>query len=596
MRKIVFVIVLMMVPFVVLGQVEELKAKIAENPLDVESLKALLEIYYENYELENYGTTLKEVIMAVDEIPEAMYPLIEEGIEKLLENAYSDYAEEISEILFDLRPDKNSMLLYLKSLNSGWVVSEEAIRQSVNRLSEDQIEIYEFLHAESVDLYPVDLHLLVSRILVEDFGETDYLIPYIVGLIDDYDFSTARSLLSENSEFLSSSPMYYYLNGILDLEIGYYDDAVEWFLQGKSRDDGTEIYEALSLIEYIYIPEYVTDLFTAIVLANDEASLISNIQEFVLNYEELSWIFSWISRVPEPMKLAEILSDEETAVSYNTVNLDFEKINIGFYDAYASLRGTVSSALYGQFLDARTYVYISEKMDGVIVEGEREARFDGCDVYSLSPNRDRLLIMDTWGESISMVDSSMDIIWTLSEEYSMVPVAWSPDGSKVVVSTGGDYFSVIDVESGQVIESIESFYDLVFLSLDETYAVDYDGEIVNLTKESLIDTDAPAFWAAYGNNNKIIYFEYPDEYSDFSYDSLHVYDLSTGEDTVIAYNVMFMDAPVPSVKIEGDFVYFTEKDALGMHRVIVMDYITNEVLFESLPSEDIIIFPDVRPE
>jgi hypothetical protein len=59
---------------------------------------------------------------------------------------------------------------------------------------------------------------------------------------------------------------------------------------------------------------------------------------------------------------------------------------------------------------------------------------------------------------------------------------------------------------------------------------------------------------------------------------------------------MFMDAPVPSVKIEGDFVYFTEKDALGMHRVIVMDYITNEVLFESLPSEDIIIFPDVRPE
>ncbi|HRX64946.1 MAG TPA: hypothetical protein P5212_03220, partial [Mesotoga sp.] len=211
MRKIVFVIVLLMIPFVLLGQVEELKAKIAENPLDVESLKALLEIYYENYELESYGTTLKEVIMNVDEIPEAMYPLIEEGIEKLLENAYSDYAEEISEILFDLRPDKISLLLYLKSLNSGWAMSEEAIRQSVNRLSEDQIEIYEFLHEESVDLYPVDLHLLVSRILVEDFGETDYLIPYIVGLIDDYDFSTARSLLSENSEFLSSSPMYYYL-------------------------------------------------------------------------------------------------------------------------------------------------------------------------------------------------------------------------------------------------------------------------------------------------------------------------------------------------------------------------------------------------
>ncbi|HRX64947.1 MAG TPA: hypothetical protein P5212_03225, partial [Mesotoga sp.] len=147
-----------------------------------------------------------------------------------------------------------------------------------------------------------------------------------------------------------------------------------------------------------------------------------------------------------------------------------------------------------------------------------------------------------------------------------------------------------------VIESIESFYDLVFLSLDETYAVDYDGKIVNLTTESVLDTDAPVYWAAYGNNDKIIYLEYPDEYSDFSYDSLHVYDLSTGDDSVIAYNAMFMDAPVPSVKIEGDFVYFTEKDVQGMHRVIVMDYTTNEVLFESLPSEDIIIFPDVRPE
>jgi hypothetical protein len=50
------------------------------------------------------------------------------------------------------------------------------------------------------------------------------------------------------------------------------------------------------------------------------------------------------------------------------------------------------------------------------------------------------------------------------------------------------------------------------------------------------------------------------------------------------------------VKIEGNLVYFTEKDQQGMHRIVVMNYITNEVLFVGLPSKDVIVFPDVRPE
>ena len=57
-----------------------------------------------------------------------------------------------------------------------------------------------------------------------------------------------------------------------------------------------------------------------------------------------------------------------------------------------------------------------------------------------------------------------------------------------------------------------------------------------------------------------------------------------------------MDAPVPSIKVEGPYIYFTEKDTNGMHRVLVMDYTTNELLFERMPSYDILIFPDVRPE
>jgi len=75
-----------------------------------------------------------------------------------------------------------------------------------------------------------------------------------------------------------------------------------------------------------------------------------------------------------------------------------------------------------------------------------------------------------------------------------------------------------------------------------------------------------------------------------------VYDLETGTDRVLSNRVLWMDAPVPSIKIEGPYIYFTEKDANGMHRVLVMDYTTNELLFESMPSYDVLIFPDVRPE
>ncbi|MFA6657173.1 MAG: hypothetical protein WCS38_07705, partial [Mesotoga sp.] len=469
MKRLIFVILLLIIPLVGMAQVEELKAKLAENPLDFESLQALLKIYDEDYDLESYGTILKEVVSSVDEIPETMYQVIKEGIEKLIDNYYSDYAEEISERLYDLEPKRDSLLLYLKTMNSNWSLSEEIVREAVGRLGENQVEAYVFLHDESVELYPAELQLIVSRILVEDFGETDYLIPYIVGLLDDYDFSTARSLLDENSELLHSEPMFYYLNGILDLEGGYYEDAVDWFLQGKAYDDGSDIHEALSLIYYIYIPEHVSALFSAIVLADDEASLTSNIQEFMVNYEELPWILSWISRVPEPKKLVEILSEEEAVISYNSVNFDMEKISIGFYDVAGVLQGNVANAIYGQFLDARTYVYISENMEGVFVEGERKARFDGFDVYSLSPDRSRFLIMDTWGETISMVNNDMSILWSIPAEYSMIPVAWSPDGSRIAISTGWDIYSIIDVESGEVIEALESYYDLVFLSDEEVY-------------------------------------------------------------------------------------------------------------------------------
>ncbi|NLT45623.1 MAG: hypothetical protein GXX80_08980, partial [Thermotogaceae bacterium] len=86
MKRLIFVILLLIIPLVGMAQVEELKAKLAENPLDFESLQALLKIYDEDYDLESYGTILKEVVSSVDEIPETMYQVIKEGIEKLIDN------------------------------------------------------------------------------------------------------------------------------------------------------------------------------------------------------------------------------------------------------------------------------------------------------------------------------------------------------------------------------------------------------------------------------------------------------------------------------------------------------------------------------
>ncbi|WP_214060494.1 MULTISPECIES: hypothetical protein [unclassified Mesotoga] len=48
MKRLIFVLLLLITPLIVTAQVEELRAKLAENPMDVESLQALLKIYDDN--------------------------------------------------------------------------------------------------------------------------------------------------------------------------------------------------------------------------------------------------------------------------------------------------------------------------------------------------------------------------------------------------------------------------------------------------------------------------------------------------------------------------------------------------------------------
>lgn len=295
MKKILIILFLTLIPLFLFAQIEELKAKLAANPADIESLEALLKIYEENYDDNSYINTVIEVARALTEIPEGMVAIFERTIEKALNNYYSEQAGELSKIYFDNFKNRKSLLYHLRSLNSSWYLSESDVRYAVTSIeNEDHLELYKYLYEESKELYPTDLSLIVSRILVEDFGESEFLIPYIENLFYEGDFSTAEELLMEYSQNLTEEPMNYFLKGLLALNYGNYDEAVELFLQGKSFNDEAALGKAIEILDYIYIPDYVSELFRAIVLSSDEASLQNNIQMYMIGHEELDWIYSWL--------------------------------------------------------------------------------------------------------------------------------------------------------------------------------------------------------------------------------------------------------------------------------------------------------------
>lgn len=588
--------IVFMLSLALFAQVDELKAKLAENPADIESLDALLEIYAQEYDYESYLNTVEEVAMALDTIPDEMLPYLEESITLALDYYYSEQAQNLAEIYFSVAPSRNSLLLYLRSVNDNWTLEEDTVREAVSQLEEEETpELYRYLFEQASELYPSDLALITSKILVEDFGEIDFLLPYIKNLLFESEFENARDLLNSYESSLEEEPLYYYFSSFLALYEGEYDKAVELYLEGKSRDDGTAVEESLEVLDYIYVSDYVLELFKAIVLAEDEVTLADNLQEYLATHEELAWIYSWISKVPAPKKVVELLAGEEVVISYNALKLEMEKINIGFFDIDGVLQGTVVQAIYGQFLDARSYLYLNAENDRAIVEGERQAKFMGYDVYSLSPDRSMFLLLESYGDEIIMIGPELEPIWSVEGEFQMIPPSWSPDGARVVLSLDYDTFSVIDTQSGEVIQEYEG-YDFVFLSQDGAYAIDWEGNIIDLSSEETLKTDKLAYWASVGIEGKILYYEYPEEYADFASEALHVFDTQSGSDRVLASNVLFMDAPVPSVKLEGPYVYFTEIDENGMYKVIVQDYTTNALLFEGKASRDLLLFPDVRPE
>ena len=555
MKKILIILFLTLIPLFLFAQIEGLKAKLAANPADIESLEALLKIYEENYDYNSYFNTVIEVAHALTEIPEDIVAIFERTIEKALNNYYSEQAGELSKIYFDNFKNRKSLLYYLRSLNSSWYLSESDVRYAVTSIeNEDHLELYKYLYEES------------------------------------------KELIMEYSQDLAEEPMYYFLKGLLALNYGNYDEAVELFLQGKSFNDEAALGNAVEILYYSYIPDYVSELFRAIVLSSDEASLQNNLQSYMIRHEELDWIYSWLSRVPAPKKINELLEGEEVVISYSTLNMDYEIGSVGFFDIEGNLFGSLADAIYGQFLDSKTFVYISLQNERVVVEGERKARFNGYTVYSLSPDRSKFLLLDNYGEKIVMIGPELTQIWSADGDFGMIPISWSPDGYRVAVSTDYYVFSIFNADTGEVLGTVEGWYDLVFLSNDNAYAIDYDGNIVDLSTDEPLKTAKTAVWAEFGSDNRIIYFIPPEEYGDFSYIALRVYDLETGTDRVLGNRVLWMDAPVPSIKVEGPYIYFTEKDTNGMHRVLVMDYTTNELLFESMPSYDVLIFPDVRPE
>ena len=577
--------------------VETLKQSIENDPGDYESLSKLLEMFEDEEDYYAYIDTVISVINRVEEPEARLLPFVLQAARYASEQ-YLDQ-EELDLYTYFLVHNPNlgivheffSELYYLYLSDE---IKKEAIL-NIARAFEDVDNFLEERYAEYEGTHYTDVTKLLGELLYER-GNTEYLIPYITSVLKDENFDEVKRLLNEYKDSLQESPDYYFLLGIINTYNKDLESALKNFKHGQSIASSKKFAEYLDVMYYVEIPEYLIDIFGAVVTSDSTQTLQYNLQDFVRKHPEIYWISTYLEDLPAPVPINELISSYDELFLLTEFDPTSEKIQLVLMNRNGEQISRFSNVIYGNFFGDGIIYSSGFEQEMIIFEGETKETWTNYSFFITSPLKDSLILVNDYDGILTCINEDLSVRWDLEIDYYDYNTSWSANG-KYFAFCDYDYnFYILDTETGTITETFSSdlYYEQVFVRNNgEIYVINSEGNIEGIKPNKPLLTSSTAVSAAFIDDDTLMYLESTEElFQDIMKVRVHIYSLEDHMDKVIEESMILVPAPINQLVVRDGKVYFTTYTETESN-LVSYDVATDEIktLFTS---EKMLLFPDIK--
>lgn len=576
--------------------VETLKQNIEEDPGDYESLSKLLEIYEDVEDYYAYIDTVISVINRIEEPSNKILPFVLQAARYASEQ-YLDQ-EELDLYTYFLVNNPNlgvvheffSELYYL-------YLSDDAKKESILKIAKSFGNVDNFLEQRYIEyegLNYTDVTRLLGELLFER-GKTEYIIPYITSVLKEENFDKVKKLLDENKEVLQDNPDYYFILGIINTYNKDLDSALKNFTYGRSISSGNKFAEYLDLMHYVEVPEYLIDIYDAVITSDSSQTLQNNLQEYVRKHSEIYWISKYLKDLPEPVPISELLSTFDELFLITSFNPDNEKIALLLLNSEGKRVSRFSNVIYGNFFSNGIIYSSGFEQEKIIFEGATKETWTNYAYFISSPLKDSLILVNDYDGILTCLNEDLSVKWNLEADYYDYNSSWSANG-KYFTFCDYDYnFYVVDTLTGTITETFSSdlYYEQVLVRNNgEIYIINSEGNIEGIKPNKPLLTSNEALTATFIDDDTLMYLESVEElFQDIMRVRIHIYSLEDHTDEVIEESMILVPAPITQIVHKDNKIYYTTfEETASEFKYFDVDSGETRTLFTL---DQMLLFPDV---
>jgi len=603
MKRLIIILFLIVSMMAFAGE-DELKAKLEENPRDFEALQELLELYEENDDYWGYISAMVEITGKLEDAPADIMPYVLQAARYAADQYYDTESISLYTYFLNALP----RIIILKEFMSKFEymydydgTMEEIITKSISSF-EDPKAVLEEIHSYAFDEYLTYVQKAVEKILYLEYGENQYMIPFLESLLDDGKYAEVEGALRENEEDLKDTPMLYYMKGVLAAARENYDETYKQFKIARGMEGGAqELDRALNLLDRIYVPDYLIEFYQALLMDLDEENQLQNLISYAARNKGIQWIAGFLQGLPEPAKISDALQATGTLYAITEYYPDSDMIYLTLIDNSGKKLLRMPGVSYGRFFKAGLfYVDFSGNYPKVIYEGEEKKFWDGYNAVDTSPLGDKFLISND--DHLKCISSEFELLWEQDlSPYDAFPISWSVDEKYLLIENYDDYIrTLINAETGEPVKTFENVdeYDYLFLGKsNEVYSIDYDGNIQMLSPIKPLLTSRLAKWAIMVDEENLLYFESVSGFLDDLYlGNLLLYSTQSHTEKVIASDVLFVPSSIPSMSIKVGKILYAGYDITNEKGFMEeYDIESGETTRLVETSKVVLAFPDLLP-
>ncbi|TYB93782.1 MAG: hypothetical protein FXF54_06340 [Kosmotoga sp.] len=576
--------------------VETLKQNIEEDPGDYESLSKLLEIYEDVEDYYAYIDTVISVINRIEEPSNKILPFVLQAARYASEQ-YLDQ-EELDLYTYFLVNNPNlgvvheffSELYYL-------YLSDDAKKEAMLKIAKSFGDVDNFLeqrYAEYEGMNYTDVTRLLGELLFER-GKTEYIIPYITSVLKEENFDEVKKLLNENKEELQDKPDYYFILGIINTYNKDLDSALKNFTYGRSISSGNKFGEYLDLMHYVEVPEYLIDIYDAVITSDSSQTLQNNLQEYVRKHSEIYWISKYLKDLPEPVPISELLSTFDELFLITSFNPDNEKIDLLLLNSEGKRVSRFSNVIYGNFFSDGIIYSSGFEQEKIIFEGATKETWTNYAYFISSPLKNALILINDYDGVLTCLNKDLSVRWDLKVDYQDYNSSWSANG-KYFTFCDYDYnFYVVDTLTGTITETFSSdlYYEQVLVRNNgEIYIINSEGKIEGIRPNKPLLTSNEALTASFIDDDTLMYLESVEElFQDIMRVRIHIYSLEDHTDKVIEESMILVPAPITQTVHKDHKIYYTTfEETASEFKYYDVDSGETRTLFTF---DQMLLFPDV---